>query len=173
MIRNRAKIEQQNSSLETTAFHRSKSVLDAQRRLDRQRNKYQEIKRIEDQEFEKFLATIMSLARGKNKTSTPQEANAIANAQSGNGIREESIDEKKSQFSTNDLDEFFEALEKRKEESLIREFKTNIDYAMLPKMISQKAEALEAENEIMRNEITRLEGMLHGTGKSNFREDQE
>lgn len=168
MIRNREKIQQQNSALEATSLQRNKSVLDARRRLDRQRNKYQKLERMKDQESENLLARIMSLEREKNKPTTPHDANAVASTQAENGTEDES-----RSYTTKVLDKFLEALEKKQEEALIREFKTNIDYAMLPKMISQKAQALKTESKTIRAEITRLESMLRGTANENYQHERE
>lgn len=118
---------------------------------------------MKDQESENLLARIMSLEREKNKPTTPHDANAVASTQAENGTQDES----------KVLDKFLEALEKKQEEALIREFKTNIDYAMLPKMISQKAQALKTESKTIRAEITRLESMLRGTANENYQHERE
>jgi hypothetical protein len=169
LIRKREKIQQQNSALEATSLQRNKSVLDARRRLDRQRNKYQKLERMEDQESENLLTRIMSLDREQNKPASPHDANAntVASTQAKDGTEDEAL----SQNSTSDLDKFLEAFEKKQEEALMKEFKTNIDYTMLPKMISQKAQALKAESKAMHDEITRLESMLHGTANANYRHE--
>ena len=172
LIRKREKIQQQSSALEATSLERNKSVLNARRRLDRQRNKYQKLERIEDQESVNLLARIMLLDREQNESATPHDANAntMAFPKAKDGIEDEAL---YCTSTTSDLDKFLEALEKKQKEALIREFKTNIDYVMLPKIISQKAQALKAESETIRAEITRLESMLHGTVNRNYQNEQE
>jgi hypothetical protein len=171
LIRKREKIQQQNSSLEAASFERNKSVLDVRRRLDHQRNMYQKLKRMEDQESENLLSKIVSLAGGKNLHDA--SAAAVNTTQSENRIAEETVDRKKSRSNATHLDGFLEALEKKQEEAMAREFKTNIDYDMLPKMISDKSQALKAENETIRAEITRLESMSHGTANTNYPQQKE
>jgi hypothetical protein len=53
-----------------------------------------------------------------------------------------------------------EKLEKKQEEALSREFTSNVDYAMYPMMIEQKAKVLDMEAEALKIEVTRLEATL-------------
>ena len=165
LIRKREKIQQQNNSLEAAALQRNRRVLDVRRRLDRQRNKYQELKQTEEQESENLLTTMLSLAsREKIETHTPKEANDIDNTQAQNGTDDEATDQKElSRSNTGDFDLFLKDLEEAKEAALFKEFKTNIDYEMLPKMITQKTHDLKTEAETMLAEISQLEAMLYGT----------
>jgi len=171
LIRKREKIQQQNSALQATTLQRNKSVLDARRRLDRQRDKYLKLERMEDEESANFLATIISLAREENKSSSAHNVNVITGTKRGS--EEKALDQKEFRPIANSLDKFQEALEKKHEQALIREFKTNIDHGMLPKMISQKAQTLKIETETVRAEITRLEATLHETAKANYQQEQE
>ena len=150
LIRKREKIQQQTSALEAITLRRTKSILDARRRLDRQRDKYQNLKQMEDQKSAKLLSTMIALVREKENA-------AIL----GNAIAVDTMDHKKGPPDNHGLDEFQEAIEKRQEEALMQEMKISIDYAMLPNIISQKADALKLENEIMQAEIARLEATLH------------
>ena len=181
MIRKREKIHQQNSALEATGLQRDKSILDVRQRLDQQRDKYQELERKEDQQSADLLAATMSAAgtRKKNKhaPSSPNDANANSNTNANataaayNQTEGEAV-AKKPRVDVDDLERRQEELEKKQEEVLTREFKTNIDYAMFPKMILQKAKALNMGTETIKTEVTRLEAILQGT-TTNYQREQE
>ena len=166
MIRKREKIRQQTNALEASAIKRNKSLLDARRRLDRQRTQYKKLEQTEEQESEILLSKLMAFASEKTDATAPNDASNTATVTTGNQANNETneklVDQDKSRSGIHDLENFLEILEKNREDSLAREFKTNIDYSMLPKMISQKAETLQKETEKIRAEITRLEAMHRG-----------
>ena len=194
LLRKREKIQQQESSLESTASKRNELMVDVRKRLDRQRNKYQEIKESEDKASENLLATMVSLAIRKGNeagaVAVPKKIDQSEAAhqtidgvidQSGKKVQagkpedritiDETLIDKGSDVKATDpkepsgLDQFLDELEAKKEVALANEFKTNIDYDMLPTMISQKAQALQTESEKMLAEIARLETLLYGETK--------
>ncbi len=206
LLRKRQKIQQQESSQESTASKRNEIMIDVRKRLDRQRNKYQEIKETEGRESENLLVTMVSLAiRKANKTDATAVTNKIEKSevtdeaiegttgQSGETVKagtledgiaiEETLadnrgedgkaaDPEESKLNANGLDQFLDELEAKKEAALTNEFKTNIDYDMLPTMISQKAQDLQTETEKMLAEIARLETLLYGETKFSLQEEE-
>lgn len=154
LIRKREKIQQQNNALEATILQREKAVHEARQLLDQQKIKYKDLERKEGKKTTDILAEIQLVGRKGNRTL--EDANVLR-TEANNQTEGESVGKNA------DIDEFEqrrEKLEKKQEEVLSREFKSNVDYAMFPQMIEQKAKVLDTEIEALKIEVTRLEAAL-------------
>eukprot|EP00536_Pseudo-nitzschia_multiseries_P007941 jgi/Psemu1/19099/gm1.19099_g len=181
LVHKREKIQHQNAALTAASQRRDRSILAVRQRLDHQRDKYQKLERTNGREANLLLEAIASDARkhhhqgipaapdrdATNGSVTTTSPSKITGTQEKNTIAEREANGKESERSKNgslDLgigfDQHRETLEKKNEETLAREFKTMEDYAVLPKMILQKAKTFEMEAETLRAEVTRLEEVL-------------
>ena len=163
LIRKREKIQQQDIASGNIAVKRDQSVLRARQLLDQQRKKYQEVERREERKSASLFASIMSAGRKKIKATNDNASDATDTAKFFDNQTEEDTAASNQAPREDDLERRREKLEKKQEEVLTREFKTNISYAMFPKMISQKAKVLKTGTETLKTQVNRLEDILRRT----------
>jgi len=154
LIRKREKIQQQNNALEATVLQREKAVHEARQLLDQQRIKFKDLERKEEKKTADLLVKLRLV--GKKGNRTLEDADALR-TETNNQTEGELIGKN---ADIDDFEQGQEQLEKKQEEVLSREFKSNVDYAMFPQMIEQKAKVLDTEIEALKIKVTRLEATL-------------
>ena len=148
MIRKREKINQQKNIAEVTTLQREKATREAHQLLDQERIKTKDLERSEEKKTADLLAAFLLAGRKGNITS-----NDDVNALLYNDVVAKNL-------GVDDFVNRRENLEKKQEEALSREFTSNVDYAMYPQMIEQKAKVLDMEAEAIKIEVNRLEAIL-------------
>jgi hypothetical protein len=148
LIRKREKIHQQKNIAEVTTIQREKAAREARQLLDQERIKKKDLERSEEKKTADLLAAFLLAGRKGNITSNDDVNALLCN------------DDVAKNLGVDDFVNRREKLEKKQEEALSREFTSNVDYAMYPQMIEQKAKVLDMEAEALNIEVTRLEAIL-------------
>jgi hypothetical protein len=148
LIRKREKIHQQKNIAEVTTLQREKAAREAHQFLDQERIKTKNLERSEEKKTADLLAAFLLAGRKGNITSNDDVNALLCN------------DVVAKNPGVDDFVNRREKLEKKQEEALSREFTSNVDYAMYPQMIEQKAKVFDMEAEAIKIEVTRLEAIL-------------